>query len=123
MKIFIAESAGVCFGVERALNLSEKALNESQASLQKVSSLGPLIHNPQVVNQLSGRGLQIAENIDDVPKDTTIVFRSHGVPASTQQKAKELGADDYLVKSSYTIDEILTKIREHIAKKYPNFKV
>jgi 4-hydroxy-3-methylbut-2-enyl diphosphate reductase len=50
IEIFVASSAGVCFGVERALNLSEKALKENQGP---ISSLGPLIHNPQVVEELS----------------------------------------------------------------------
>jgi (E)-4-hydroxy-3-methyl-but-2-enyl pyrophosphate reductase len=86
VKILLAKSAGVCFGVERALNLSEKALKEVQGP---ISSLGPLIHNPQTVTELSSRGLQVAGDLDDV--QGTVVFRSHGVPIEIQEQAKTQG--------------------------------
>jgi len=91
VKILIAESAGVCFGVERALNLSESALTASAQNSETVTSLGPLIHNPQKVEELNKKGLGIAQNIDEIPEGTTVVFRSHGVPLSTQGAAQKRG--------------------------------
>ncbi len=87
MKILIAETAGVCFGVERALNLSEKALSTITGP---INSLGPLIHNPQTVEDLSSRGLKVAGDLAEI-KEGTVVFRSHGVTVGVQNKAKELG--------------------------------
>lgn len=87
MKILIAETAGVCFGVERALNLSEKALNEITGPIQ---SLGPLIHNPQTVEELSSRGLKVTGSLEEIGTGS-VVFRSHGVTLQTQNQAKDMG--------------------------------
>jgi (E)-4-hydroxy-3-methyl-but-2-enyl pyrophosphate reductase len=85
-EIRIAKTAGVCFGVERALNLSDKTLNEVTGP---IFSLGPIIHNPQAVKGLANRGLNVAEDLNQVTG--TVVFRSHGVPIQTQQAALALG--------------------------------
>lgn len=82
----MAETMGICFGVERALNLGEKALAQNQGPL---SSLGPIIHNPQVVEDLSRRGLAVASEISEV--QGTVMFRSHGVPLETQKEAEARG--------------------------------
>lgn len=86
-QIFTAKSAGVCFGVERALNLGEKAITAPGS----VSSLGPLIHNPQTVQAMSDRGLKVVDKIEDA--QARIVFRSHGVTKEVEQKAKSLGLE------------------------------
>src|SRR6266576_459236 len=88
VEIRIATAAGVCFGVERALNLSEKALKEVQGP---ISSLGPLIHNPQTVEELSSRGLNVAEKLENV--HGTVVLRSHGATIEVQAEAKKRGLD------------------------------
>jgi small subunit ribosomal protein S1 len=106
IEIFVASSAGVCFGVERALNLSEKALKENQGP---ISSLGPLIHNPQVVEELSQKGLKIAGDLTEV--SGTVVFRSHGVTTEVQRVAQE--------KNLKIIDATcpLVKVPQNFAKK------
>ncbi|MCC6278581.1 MAG: 4-hydroxy-3-methylbut-2-enyl diphosphate reductase [Oligoflexia bacterium] len=86
VKILTAKTAGICFGVERALNLSEKALKEAS---QPISSLGPLIHNPQAVGELASRGLKVSQKLEDI--QGTVVFRSHGVTLQTQALASKLG--------------------------------
>lgn len=86
IKVKLAKTAGVCFGVERALQISEKALNEKSGPL---SSLGPLIHNPQVVEKLSERGLEVASDLESIKG--SVVFRSHGVPIETETAARQLG--------------------------------
>jgi (E)-4-hydroxy-3-methyl-but-2-enyl pyrophosphate reductase len=86
VEILVATSAGLCFGVERALNLSEKALKEKTGP---ISSLGPLIHNPQAVEELRQKGMAVAQTVDDITG--TVVFRSHGVTTEVQKKAKEKG--------------------------------
>lgn len=74
MNIVKADCAGACYGVQRALNLAMEA-SESAGSVQ---TLGPLIHNPQVVARLQRRGVTVADGPDDVTADSVII-RSHGV--------------------------------------------
>ena len=78
MSIKKAESAGFCFGVNRAINI----VNELIENGEKVCTLGPIIHNMEVVNELESRGCKAVESIDEVPEDSTLVIRSHGVPKS-----------------------------------------
>jgi 4-hydroxy-3-methylbut-2-enyl diphosphate reductase len=77
MKVMVAENAGFCFGVKRAIALTHEVIKRKQA----VYSLGPLIHNPQVV-----------ETIDGIEKGT-VVIRSHGVPPQILKKAEQKGLE------------------------------
>jgi 4-hydroxy-3-methylbut-2-enyl diphosphate reductase len=84
MEVLIAKEAGFCYGVKRALSLVYRALKEAQEPLY---SLGPLIHNPQVVKELEARGLKTIADMDTIPKGTLVV-RSHGAPPSLLQEAQ-----------------------------------
>lgn len=75
MKVTVAKTAGFCFGVRRALELTEKS-----AAKQPTCTLGELIHNRQVVEQLAGQGVAAIERPEDAPAGMTVVIRSHGVP-------------------------------------------
>ncbi len=75
MSIKLAKSAGFCFGVDRAVKTVFKLLEEGK----KVSTLGPIIHNPQVVEDLVSRGVLVVNSVFDLPKDYVLVIRSHGV--------------------------------------------
>ena len=70
-----AESAGFCFGVDRAVKLVYEALEQGK----RVATLGPIIHNDSVVNDLLQRGARIIEDVSEAAPDETIVIRSHGV--------------------------------------------
>jgi 4-hydroxy-3-methylbut-2-enyl diphosphate reductase len=85
--IEIAEGAGVCFGVKRALRLAEEAL----AADTPVCSLGPLIHNPQEVGRLTEKGFQVIETLDEAPAGATLLIRSHGVSPDVVAEAKRRG--------------------------------
>lgn len=85
MKITVASSAGFCFGVNRAVNLVDELLREGR----KVCTLGPIIHNPQTLAELSARGVTIADRVSDAPEDAVLVIRSHGVSRAVTD---ELGA-------------------------------
>lgn len=89
MKIIIAENSGFCFGVSKAIELTKKILNEGHI---KTYSLGPLIHNSQVINQLNEEGLNIIENIEEIDNGKAII-RSHGVPLHVYDIAKEKGIE------------------------------
>lgn len=87
MKTILAPKAGFCPGVKRALDLAQKTARESE---QPIFTLGPLIHNPQVVEDLSKKGINVVEDIEDIPEGV-IIIRSHGVGAETFHKAGEMG--------------------------------
>lgn len=86
MKITVADTAGFCFGVNRAVKLVYRLLEEGR----RVYTLGPIIHNPQLVEQLAQRGVHIAKDPSDVPPGATLVIRSHGVSLDTIGQAERL---------------------------------
>src|ERR1700758_333516 len=86
-KIILAKSAGVCFGVERALKKSYEVTDKSEG---EVYSLGPIIHNPQVVRHLEEKGVKVIGKLEDAPSGT-VMIRAHGVPVGTLSAAKEQG--------------------------------
>ncbi len=85
-KIILAETAGFCFGVNRAVEMVEQLLSEGK----KVATLGPIIHNPQLVEDLENRGVRIVSSPEEVKENEVLVLRSHGVAKSVTDKAKEL---------------------------------
>ncbi len=80
MEIIIADHAGFCFGVKRAVEMTSKELLNKDKTFY---SLGPLIHNPQVVKKFEDKGLEVINKIEDIEKDklkySSIIIRSHGV--------------------------------------------
>ncbi|MBU4501167.1 MAG: 4-hydroxy-3-methylbut-2-enyl diphosphate reductase [Nanoarchaeota archaeon] len=84
MKVYLAERAGFCFGVKRAMDIVSELEGE-----EDVYTFGPLIHNPQVVEKLRQKGIKCAENIKDIVKGK-VVIRAHGVSPRTIQELKEL---------------------------------
>ena len=87
MQITVASSAGFCFGVNRAVNMVSKLLDEGK----KVCTLGPIIHNPQTLADFAARGVAVAENVADAPQDATLVIRSHGVGQQTYDEITARG--------------------------------
>ena len=85
-EIILASTAGFCFGVNRAVEMVEELLDSGQ----KVATLGPIIHNPQLVGELAARGARIVESPDEVEKDEVLVLRSHGVALSVTESAEKL---------------------------------
>lgn len=89
MQVRLAKTAGFCFGVDRAVNLIYKLLNEGK----KVATLGPIIHNPQLVKELCERGVQIVSSIEDVPEGSILVVRTHGVQKSEIEAIRGAGGE------------------------------
>ncbi len=88
MKIILAKSAGFCFGVNRAVTIVNNLLEEGK----KVTTLGPIIHNPHMVAELAERGVEIADTPNDLSSmDRTLVIRSHGVPQSVIDQIEQKG--------------------------------
>ncbi|MCX7831790.1 MAG: 4-hydroxy-3-methylbut-2-enyl diphosphate reductase [Actinobacteria bacterium] len=85
LEIKIAHHAGYCYGVERAINIAKKALSAGS----QVVSLGPIIHNPIVVKELSSSGIRVVESVEEVPPGAVVVIRSHGVPPDVYRELEE----------------------------------
>lgn len=87
-EIRVAPNSGFCFGVKRAIDMAEQTL----ALGGKAYSLGPLIHNPQVIDRLRRSGLEPVEEAADVAHGK-IILRSHGVHPDTMRELEERGLE------------------------------
>jgi 4-hydroxy-3-methylbut-2-enyl diphosphate reductase len=87
MKVIVAKDAGYCYGVERALRITLKASTESP---KPIFTLGPIIHNPQVVESLKGKGVVPVQSLSEA-EEGTIIIRSHGIDPRVVREAKEKG--------------------------------
>ena len=82
MEVTVAKSAGFCFGVKRAVDM----VYEEAKKNTKVYTLGPIIHNEQVVQDLESKGVQVLHSIDELKeeKDAVVIIRSHGITKQMQ---------------------------------------
>jgi (E)-4-hydroxy-3-methyl-but-2-enyl pyrophosphate reductase len=108
MKIIIAETAGFCMGVKRAVDL---ALEHAAKSAGGVHTLGPLIHNNQTIEMLRERNVVTLDESKPVPQDSTILVRAHGVPP---------GAAESWNNKAHIIDGTCPKVKtvHHVIEKY-----
>ncbi len=76
MKVIVAESAGFCFGVDKAVKNVYDHIND-----QPLFTYGPIIHNPQVVKDLENKGVRVVNHIDELEEieKGNMIIRSHGV--------------------------------------------
>lgn len=86
-EVILAKSAGFCFGVNRAVELAYKMLNDGV----KVATLGPIIHNSQVIDDMASKGAKIIDNVDEVDDESTIIIRTHGIPDNLLKKIEKSG--------------------------------
>ncbi|MCL5966873.1 MAG: 4-hydroxy-3-methylbut-2-enyl diphosphate reductase [Deltaproteobacteria bacterium] len=80
-EILIARSAGFCFGVKRAISIADETTRrngEACGDRAPIHSLGPIIHNPQVVDELERKGLRVAGSVDEL-RGGKVIIRSHGI--------------------------------------------
>lgn len=78
MNIKIAKSAGFCYGVDRAVSTAFKLCDDIQ--FKKTYTLGQIIHNSSVVDKISKKGIVSIENIDEIPNNSRVIIRAHGIP-------------------------------------------
>ena len=88
MEIKISEHSGFCFGVKRAMDI---VLSNAVDKSKKIATLGPLIHNPQVVEELKEKGVEVTSEIDKAYDK--IIMPSHGVPKEFFRKCEALGIE------------------------------
>ncbi|MCF0229525.1 MAG: 4-hydroxy-3-methylbut-2-enyl diphosphate reductase, partial [Parasporobacterium sp.] len=94
MKVILAESAGFCFGVRRAVDTVYEQ-TERACGGRKIYTYGPIIHNAEVVNDLKAKGVDSVESIEDLERipGQILVIRSHGVVREVYEKAASLGIE------------------------------
>ena len=88
-KIELAKTAGFCFGVNRAVEMTYELVNSGK----KVSTLGPLIHNPVVIEDLEKKGVRVLTSPEQAEKGSTVVVRTHGIGRSVMQELSATGAE------------------------------
>ena len=89
MKVMVAEKYGFCAGVRNAISTAEKVLSEKG----QVYSLGPIIHNPGVVERLARKGLVTVDDVEQIPAGATVLIRSHGAASEEIAHLKQKNAD------------------------------
>lgn len=85
MEIIVAKSAGFCYGVKRAIKMARATLQDNRLSC---FSLGPIIHNPIVVEELEKEGLKVIDKVEDIKKGV-LVIRSHGISKEETEYLKD----------------------------------
>ena len=110
MKIFIAEEAGFCFGVKRALRI----INQLHERGKGIEILGELIHNRTVLKDLENKGIHCVNSLDEIDSHKQLVIRTHGIPLNLENQIKEeeinfVDASCPLVKKIHTIIERLNR--------------
>lgn len=106
--ITIAETAGFCFGVDRAVSLVNKLADEGRS----VATLGPIIHNSQVVESLAKKGVRTINSISEALPGEVVVIRSHGVAQSVYDELEAKGIE-YVDATCPYVSKIHKIVREN----------
>ena len=110
-KVTLAKTAGFCYGVKRAVDGVYGKYNEGK----KIATLGPIIHNRQVIEDLQSKGIYSYSRVSDIPKDCVIVIRAHGVGEIVYN---EIGKREYLDLTCPFVSKIHKIVSEHYKKGY-----
>ena len=108
--ITVAKTAGFCYGVKRAVDNVYK-----EAAAGKIATLGPIIHNPQVIADLESRGVKAYDRVSDIPQDCKVIIRAHGVPESVY---KELEGREYVDLTCPFVSKIHRIVNKHHKEGY-----
>jgi 4-hydroxy-3-methylbut-2-enyl diphosphate reductase len=90
MEIIVAKMAGFCFGVKRAIDIAFQIANEKRKG---VYTLGPIIHNPQVVEMLKEKGIIPIEDIKAKKDIMALIIRTHGIPLHLSKEISSMGCE------------------------------
>jgi 4-hydroxy-3-methylbut-2-en-1-yl diphosphate reductase len=107
-EVLLAEPRGFCAGVDRAIEIVERALAQFGAPIYVRHEI---VHNTYVVNDLKTKGAIFIEDLNEVPKGATLIFSAHGVSQDVRQQAQALGFDVFDATCP-----LVTKVHIEIAK-------
>lgn len=109
MEIIIGKTAGFCYGVKRAVEGSLKETSDKQ-----IYCLGELVHNKQVMNEIEKQGIKLIEDINEVPNNSKVIIRAHGVVKEIYEIAKEKNIElvDYTCPNVLKIHEVASKYKK-----------
>lgn len=107
----LAKTAGFCYGVKRAVDEVYAAVEKGD----KICTLGKLIHNEQVVEDLESKGVYSYDRISDVPENTRVIIRTHGVPKSVYNELDSLNKP-YTDLTCPFVEKIHKIVSEHYEK-------
>lgn len=86
MELIIGKTAGFCFGVRNAV---DKTYEQLKSNTQNLYCLGELVHNEKIVSDLDKNGVTTIDNIEDIPNNSNVIIRAHGVEPKVYDVAKE----------------------------------
>ncbi|SFV77117.1 4-hydroxy-3-methylbut-2-enyl diphosphate reductase [hydrothermal vent metagenome] len=109
MKILLANPRGFCAGVDRAIEIVERALTKHG---KPVYVRNEVVHNKFVVNDLKSKGAIFVKDIDEVPNNQVVIFSAHGVSQLVRKQAKELDSTIYDATCP-----LVTKVHKEVARK------
>lgn len=81
--LYLADTAGFCWGVKRAVDIAMSTANKSKKAIY---TYGPLIHNPQTLIILEKLGINILNDLNDLPRSGTVIVRAHGITLEEREK-------------------------------------
>ncbi len=90
MEVVVARHAGFCMGVDMALKKLDQAIAESINEV--VATIGPIIHNPQVLQEYKEKNVQILQDIDEVKQGMSVLIRAHGIPQKDEKIVRSIDA-------------------------------
>jgi 4-hydroxy-3-methylbut-2-enyl diphosphate reductase len=89
MKVYVAEEAGFCFGVRRALEI----IDDLHEKNQDTQIFGQLIHNRTVLENLKAKGIDCIDSFTELDANKKLVIRTHGIPVETEKDLEKRGVD------------------------------
>ena len=95
MEVVRAESAGFCFGVEKAMEKAYRQIEKKAKDQDKIYTFGPLIHNEEVVKELKQKGVEVIDSVEELKeiKEGSVIIRSHGVSREIYHILEERGVE------------------------------
>ena len=109
MKVLLANPRGFCAGVDRAIEMVERALELHGAPIYVRHEV---VHNKFVVNELKSKGAIFVEEIDEVPRGKVVIFSAHGVSQAVRKQAQDIGAIIYDATCP-----LVTKVHKEVTRK------
>src|SRR6186997_13272 len=109
MQVFLAKPRGFCAGVDRAIEIVERALTQHGAPIYVRHEV---VHNKFVVEDLKAKGAIFVEELDEVPAGSTVIFSAHGVSQEVRREAESRGFRVFDATCP-----LVTKVHVEVAKK------